>query len=68
MALNGGVSPLFIASSRVKEISTRATDTQAGFVDHFITAESRFISPSFTAQPLTYTAYAGPYCMYGTKW
>ncbi len=67
MVLNGDVSPLFIASKRVIEVSARGTDTQAGYVDHFITAVSSYNIRTFTAHPLKYTAYAGKYCMYGTK-
>ncbi len=47
------VSPPFIASNREREISAHATATQAGSVDHFITAVSRFNIRTFTAQPLT---------------
>ncbi len=67
MVLNGDVSPLFIASNRAIEISARGTDTQVGFVDHFVTAVSPSNIRTLTAQPLKYTAYAGQYCMYGTK-
>ncbi len=67
IVLYGVVSALFIACNRVIEISARGTATQAGYVDHFITAVSRFNIRTFSAQPLMYTAYAGPYCMYGTK-
>ncbi len=67
MVLNVDVSPLFISSNRVIEISARGTDTQAGYVDHFETAVSRYNIRRFTAQPLMYIAYAGPYCMYGTE-
>ncbi len=67
MVLNGDVSTLFIASNRVIEISTRGTDSQAGYVDHFVIAVSPSNIHTFTEQPLKYTAYAGPYCMYGTK-
>ncbi len=66
MVLNGEVSPLFIASNREREISAHATATQAGYVDHFITAVSRFNIRTFTAQPHIYTAYAGPDFMYVT--
>ncbi len=68
MVLNGDVTPPFIASNWEREISTRGTATQAGYVDHFTTAVSRSNIRTFTAQPLMYTVYAGPYCMYGTKW
>ncbi len=67
MVLNGDVSSLFIASNRVIAISARGKDTQAGYVDHFVIAVSPSNIHTFTAQPLMYTAYAGPYCMYGTK-
>ncbi len=65
--LNGDVSPTpppFIASNREREISAHATATQAGYVDHFITAVSRFNIHTFTAQPLMYTAYAGRHILY----
>ncbi len=58
------VSPPFIASNREREISAHATATQAGYVDHFITAVSRFNIRTFTAQPLMYTAYAGRHILY----
>ncbi len=64
MVINGDVSPLFIASNRVIEISTRGTDSQAGYVDHFITAVSCFNIRTFTAQPLMYTGYAGRHILY----
>ncbi len=67
MVLNGDVSPLFIASNGVIEISARGMNTQAGYVDYFVTAVSRSNIRTFTAQPLMYTTYAGSYCMYGTK-
>ncbi len=67
MVLNGDVSPFFIASNRVIEISARGTDTQAGYVDHFVIAVSPSNIPTFTAQPSIFTAYAVPYCMYGTS-
>ncbi len=59
--LNGDVSPLFIASNRAIEISARCTDTQAGYVDHFVTAVSRYNIRTFTAQTIMYTTYEGPY-------
>ncbi len=67
MVLNGDVSPLISASNRVIEIRARGTDTQAGYVDRFVTAVSRSNIRTHTAQPLMYTAYAGPYSMYSTK-
>ncbi len=67
MELNGDVSPLLIASNREIEISTRGTDTQAGYVDHFVIAVSPSNIRTFTAQPLQYTACARPYCMFGNN-
>ncbi len=67
MALNCDVSHHYIANNRGLEISARGTDTQAGFVDHFVTAVSRSNIRTFTSETLKYTSYAGPYCMYGTK-
>ncbi len=67
MALNGDASSPFIAGNRENEISSRGTDSQDDYVDHFATAVSNSNIRTFTAQPLMYTAYAGPYCMYSTK-
>ncbi len=64
MVLNGDVSPLFIASNRVIEISARGTDTQAGYEDHFVTAVSLSNIRTFTTQPLMYAAYAGRHILY----
>ncbi len=68
MVLNDDTSPLFFAVNRKREISARVTDSQNDYVDHFATAVSLSNIRTFTAQPLMYTVYAGPYCMYGTKW
>ncbi len=68
MVLNGDASSPFIAGNRENEISARGTDSQDDYVDDFATAVSRSNIRTFTAQPLMYTVYAGPYCMYGTKW
>ncbi len=67
MVLNGDTSLLFFAGNREREISARGTDSQAGYMDHFVLAVSHSNIRTFTAQPLMYTAYAGLYCMYSTK-
>ncbi len=58
MVLKGDVSPLFIASNRVIEISARGTDTQAGYVDLYEKAVSRSNISTLTTQPVRYTEYA----------
>ncbi len=67
MVLNVDVTPLYIDSNRVIAISARGKDTQAGYVDHFVIAVSPSNIHTFTAQPLIFTAYAVPYCMFGTS-
>ncbi len=68
MVLNGDASSPFIAGKRENEISEHGTDSEDDYVDHFAAAVSSSNIRTFTAQPLIYTVYAGPYCMYGTKW
>ncbi len=67
MVLYGDTSPLFIDGHREREFSERGTDSQNDYVDQFVTAVSRSNIRTFTAQPLKYTASAGPHCVYGTK-
>ncbi len=68
IVLNGDTSPPFFAGNRERKINARGTDSQNDYVDDFATAVSRSNIRTFTAEPLMYTVYAGPYCMYGTKW